>query len=351
MSSVRQNHNFLSEIDDLFKASVKVGSDFTQRIINAWSAEKGSCNSNFADLLEILRRIDRFDVVDDFLPSLEADAEHFWDVRNRIELPPALLPQLITADDRRSAEQRTKLVMYDAFLLYADQDEEFVGQIVDFLTDQNMRLCSRNDLLGGSSFEHDAVMQLIANRCRRVIIIVSNAFLTSAANTFLSKYAQHIGIEQNQRKIVPCQKEECAIPTHLRYLFHLKYFKDGKLLKFWEKLLEAVQVAPEELIDPQYEYTHVKLPVAPPRKQREVIKQMEKLPMSPRNGLWEAPTKDIVALVEELPSPPSGEPSLSSADLASSAEKSNKKKPGWFKKNFKKIKTKVKVKTSNETSA
>lgn len=58
-----------------------------------------------------------------------------------------------------------------------------------------MQLCLKDrDLVAGITFEHEAVMKIIDERCNRVLIIISPSFLVSAANKFFLNYAQALGI-------------------------------------------------------------------------------------------------------------------------------------------------------------
>jgi hypothetical protein len=46
----------------------------------------------------------------------------------------------------------------------------------------------------GVEMEHDAVLNMIANRCQRVIIFISKKFLLSRYNQFLSQFCQRQSI-------------------------------------------------------------------------------------------------------------------------------------------------------------
>jgi len=50
------------------------------------------------------------------------------------------------------------------------------------------------DLVGGLTFEHEAIMRLIAKRCNRLIVIASPNFLKSEANKFFVTFATALGI-------------------------------------------------------------------------------------------------------------------------------------------------------------
>lgn len=59
----------------------------------------------------------------------------------------------------------------------------------------NLQLCVKDrDLLGGLSSQHSAMLRLISERCNRLIVIISPAFLQSPANTFFIDFAQALGI-------------------------------------------------------------------------------------------------------------------------------------------------------------
>lgn len=57
------------------------------------------------------------------------------------------------------------------------------------------QLCIRDrDLIGGLQFEHDAIIKLIAERCRRLVVVVSSNFLKSKANKFFVTFAQALAL-------------------------------------------------------------------------------------------------------------------------------------------------------------
>lgn len=131
------------------------------------------------------------------------------------------------ADDQFRIERGEGKQHYDAFLLYADEDEEFAQEMIENLETKNnlkvtamfhslnihylktehteyefkynnllfFQLCLKErDLVAGISFEHEAIMRLISERCNRLITIISPDFLKSPANKFFVNYAQATGI-------------------------------------------------------------------------------------------------------------------------------------------------------------
>lgn len=87
-------------------------------------------------------------------------------------------------------------------------------------------------------------MRMISERCERLIVIFSNAFFQNdaegTANSFFLKFAGAIGIEQKTRKIIPCMKENCVVPSNMRYYFALKYKEPSYYFDFWKKLASSI---------------------------------------------------------------------------------------------------------------
>lgn len=301
-----------------FKNFLRTGepTNYMKSLIYQWIEVKN--NNNIDQLQQALIKIDRYDIYEDTLESFKEDAFAY---RQKTSKP--ILDRteqgayIITGLDRQRTALNLKLVIYDAFLMYSERDEDFAALIKETLEKKfGMHICIKNDFLAGIPFEHDAAMTLIANRCRRVIIVVSQEFINCPADLFISKFAQHIGIEQSSRKIIPCLREECEIPSNLRILFHLKYYKDGKLFNFWAKLFEAVayhgtekDISEEEfeLIPHNEEYQPVDIPVLPPRK-----KQLMLLPSND-----ESDSVDYNEMAKKYlgPDPPNESPNNSSAIL------------------------------------
>lgn len=134
------------------------------------------------------------------------------------------------------------LKTYDAFVIYNDKDVEFASELIENCEKMGHSLCVKDrDLLGGLSFESDAILNLLSKRCNRLIVIISKAFLTSPMQIFITNFAQALGIEQGKRKIIPCLIEECELPQMLRWSFRLDYYRNNKLFNFWAKLDDSLK--------------------------------------------------------------------------------------------------------------
>lgn len=114
-----------------------------------------------------------------------------------------------------------------------------------------LKLCAKDrDLILGV-FEHESVIKLIAERCNRLIAIISPAFLESSSNKFFCNFAQSLGIisylvfwnkEQRMRKIIPCLYQPCKVPPELSCYFMLDYQRIGNFSNFWERLRDSIKI-------------------------------------------------------------------------------------------------------------
>lgn len=150
---------------------------------------------------------------------------------------------IITQQDLEHQEKGLPLNKYDGLVLYHEHDVDFASDLITRLEeDCGYSLCVKDrDLIAGIPLESDAMARLIEKRCRRLIIIVSKAFLNSPMQIYLTNLAQTMGIEQNKRKIIPCLVEQCELPVMLRYSFRLDFWKSNKLVNFWEKLDQSMK--------------------------------------------------------------------------------------------------------------
>uniref|UniRef100_A0A182FXQ1 Uncharacterized protein n=1 Tax=Anopheles albimanus TaxID=7167 RepID=A0A182FXQ1_ANOAL len=144
---------------------------------------------------------------------------------------------IITIDDTPEHKQQ-----YDAFILYVDQDIDFVTRAVKNLEERGMRLCLKDrDILAGGDCEHTVLIRLIKERCRRLVVIISRAFLESPMNMFIVKVIRAMQIEQHQFRIIPCVIERCEIPQHMNFSFQLDYLRLRELFNFWDRLTDSIR--------------------------------------------------------------------------------------------------------------
>ncbi|XP_015175094.1 PREDICTED: myeloid differentiation primary response protein MyD88 [Polistes dominula] len=221
-------------------------SDPTEYILN--TIAKKTNDNNIANFQCMLSTLERWDIIDDIQEFIEEDTEKYLkSIKNAQTTAEAIEEtvdsKIITVDDLYRIRRGLKNQIYDALVLYADEDIAFAYEMIKKLENFDIKLCIKDrDLIGGISFEHEAVMTLISERCNRMIIIISPNFLKSSANQFFMNYAQAVSIDKRQRKIIPCIYKKCVLPPQLSYMFVLDYTKVG-LYDFWGRLRDSIQVS------------------------------------------------------------------------------------------------------------
>ncbi|XP_011505728.1 PREDICTED: myeloid differentiation primary response protein MyD88 [Ceratosolen solmsi marchali] len=226
--------------------AIAADSDPTYRILSI--VQKRSQDFTLQHLKDALEHIERWDIVDDSQPYLDKDANLYLERLQKSESTAEennfiIDSEILTLDDQFRIERGQKKQHYDAFLLYADEDIDFVNEVVENLERKNnLKLCLKErDLIAGVTFEHEAIMRLISERCNRLITILSPDFLKSPANKFFLNFAQATGIDKRQeRKIIPCIYKSCELPPQLTY-FSKIYYKKFSSEFFWDKLIRSMK--------------------------------------------------------------------------------------------------------------
>lgn len=236
----------LANIEGELLPLVSSHSDPTAFILNAITQKKN--DNNIANFQYMLSMLERWDIIDDIQEFIEEDTDKYLkSIQNSQTTAEAIEEtidsKIITVDDLHRLRQGLENQRYDALVLYADEDVDFAYEMIKKLENLDIKLCIKDrDLIGGISFEHEAVMTLISERCNRMIIIISPNFFKSSANQFFMNYAQAVSIDKRQRKIIPCIYKKCVLPPQLSYMFVLDYTKVG-LYDFWGRLRDSIQVS------------------------------------------------------------------------------------------------------------
>lgn len=113
-----------------------------------------------------------------------------------IETPPEYF--ILTHDDLKRYEQDLGPQLYDAFILFADDDIVFATELIKYLEDCELKVCVKDRDLVPGVFEHESVIKLIAERCNRLVAVFSPAFFASSSNKFFLSFAQSLGIGKNE---------------------------------------------------------------------------------------------------------------------------------------------------------
>lgn len=169
----------------------------------------------------------------------------------------------MTFEDVQRLRDGLPLERYSAFIVCSDgeRDRKFADKIQLNLKEFNLKVSSKllllkqmphfrgiifyfayvqvidkRNLLPGL-FENVAIMKIIEERCDRLIVVLSREFSSHLSAEFYAKYAQWIGISENERKIIPCKYENFKPPSNLAIYCALYHEPDVSYDKiFWSNL-------------------------------------------------------------------------------------------------------------------
>lgn len=234
---------YLLGIPNELSLGISEAADKTVRVLELW-IQKNDGTATLGTLLGYLAQMDRYDVFDDLIELAK---------KGRILAPQRSLTNgnelsringhrddsmILTHDDRRDGFPN----YYHAYVLFAQQDWVFVHELLARMKALKFKLCTEYDIEVGYGTQYAPVAQLISERCYRIILVYSPAFIDSPANSFYSDYAQAVGIESNKRNIIPIIYRECRLPHNLMYYHKLIYNQKDEWMPydFWEKLAQTL---------------------------------------------------------------------------------------------------------------
>lgn len=131
---------------------------------------------------------------------------------------------------------------FDAYVSYCEEDLPFVKEMIETLEKTyDIKLCvDARDLLVGSS-KHFVTAQVIAQRCRKVILVMSPSFLRSSECEFQVKIALALSPGAKQKILIPIMFRHCTIPLVLQHLCLVDYSKSDLAEWFWYRLAMSLK--------------------------------------------------------------------------------------------------------------
>lgn len=241
-------------------------SNITAELLDVWYKEECDGQLDYEgaptvqQLQQYLEEIDRWDCLDDTRDLFVDDAKEYLKSkakRNRVVVSQtgesvkrniinvADEQTILTIDDLRLVQEGRPLQQYDAFVTFADEDIDFATELINEMESRGLKLCVKERDLLSHSFEHHAIRRLLTERCNRLIVILSPAFVLSPLNEFIANVAQSLSIKHGTRKLIPCVYESCDIPELFHHM-HLLSYKRRLLFDYWEKLYSSVILTPDE---------------------------------------------------------------------------------------------------------
>lgn len=179
----------------------------TTALLDNW-ATRNELSPTIDTLIKFLKEIQRKDAIIESDKMIRRDVEQY-----KKRVPVSQPPKLQVRDEGER---------FDAFVVYGDSRNDilFMLDMVKILEGEeyNIKLFvpGRDDLAGTERYVLTADM--IANRCRRVIVVLSKGFENSEYCDFALKLAQSLSPGAKTRRIVPILIDHVKVPLILNFV-------------------------------------------------------------------------------------------------------------------------------------
>ncbi|XP_072019790.1 myeloid differentiation primary response protein MyD88-like isoform X1 [Amphiura filiformis] len=233
----------------------ELNKDPMEQVMKEWVTRR---DSTIGALLEMITDLEREDVLMALKEQLKKDAKN-WTKKTAQQQQPGpvqvpvvsgtcypnipVTPELrgITLNDRPDGPVET----FDAYVCHnPDTDYKFVLDMLSAMEKPpyNLRFCTDwRDLVPGGSYA-TATAELIENRCKRMIVVLSPEFLESGHCDFQAKFALALSPGARNKRMVPIMINPCTPPSILRHITVCDYTKKAVRPYFWRRLFHALDL-------------------------------------------------------------------------------------------------------------
>ncbi|XP_044149600.1 myeloid differentiation primary response protein MyD88 [Bufo gargarizans] len=211
----------------------------TLAVLEDW--EKKCSQPTVGRLLELLIKMERHDILTDIAPLIESDCKKYLKRQHRVQPP--------LQDDTVGSSGGTDSSVsvpesFDAFICYCPQDIKFVQEMIRRLeqTEHRLKLCVFDrDVLPGTCL-WSITSELIENRCRKMVVIISDDYLDSTECDFQTKFALSLGPGARERRLIPVKYKHMkkSFPSILRFITVCDYTNPHTQSWFWDRLAKAL---------------------------------------------------------------------------------------------------------------
>ncbi|XP_071507019.1 myeloid differentiation primary response protein MyD88-like [Diadema antillarum] len=220
-------------------------------VMSEWSTKSDSTVGRLLDILDI---IDRPDVLDALPDSLAVDCRR-WRERQAQAQTPVQVPEVSGGSlNAQTAMQQLRgitmgddpsgpLETFDAYVCFAETDYSFVQTLIQELEGppHNFKLCiDIRNLVPGGSYE-TVTAEIIENRCRKMLVILSPEFLLSRGCDFQTKVAVSLSPGAMCKRIIPIMVKPCTPPNIIRHITMCDFTKSDLLPWLWDRLRRAMR--------------------------------------------------------------------------------------------------------------
>ncbi|XP_063306891.1 myeloid differentiation primary response protein MyD88 [Pelobates fuscus] len=220
----------------------------TLTLLEDW--EKRCFRATVGGLLEMLKKIERNDILTDLASLIEADCVKYLQKQRELSLPPPVQDE--TVDSSQSlgitiSDDPTGQIpeLFDAFICYCTKDISFVQEMITRLeqTDHKLKLCVFDrDVLPGTCL-WSITSELIEKRCRKMVVIISDDYLDSKECDFQTKFALSLGPGAREKRLIPVKYKTMKrqYPSILSFITVCDYTNPCTQVWFWQRLAKALK--------------------------------------------------------------------------------------------------------------
>ncbi|KAM6209497.1 myeloid differentiation primary response protein MyD88 [Sarcoramphus papa] len=204
-------------------------------------------------LLDLLRRLDRHDVLLDLADSVEEDCKKYLQRKQEQADQPLQVPAVDSSMPKtselmgittRDDPYGNGTEMFDAFICYCQKDLQFVQEMIRELeqTEFKLKLCVFDrDVLPGTCV-WSISGELIERRCRRMVVVISDDYLESKECDFQTKFALSLSPGARLKRLIPvkCKTMKNEFPSILRFITICDYTNPCTKKWFWMRLAKSL---------------------------------------------------------------------------------------------------------------
>ncbi|XP_072904822.1 myeloid differentiation primary response protein MyD88 [Hemitrygon akajei] len=207
----------------------------TGKLLDEWGSREGS---SVGKLLELLRKIEREDILEDLMTPIEKYCKEHLN-------KPVQVPSVDSSGPKSTCDTSGDTPkFFDAFICYCQADIWFVHEMIKQLeqTAYKLKLCVFDrDVLPGSCI-WTISSELIEKRCKRMVAVISDDYLVSDDCDFQTKFALSLSPGARDKRLIPvkCKPIKKEFPSILRHITCCDYTNPNTKSWFWKRLAEAL---------------------------------------------------------------------------------------------------------------
>lgn len=155
--------------------------------------------------------------------------------------PPLLSPPVSPQALDRPQVARTEAALYDAFLSYAPDDEEWVSShLIPRLDAAGIKWIDPAGFTPGVALEVE--LERVVTQSTRTLLILSASYLENQWRRDDSLLAGHFGLSLNAWPIIPVLIADCTLPLRLSMLTPVDLRRDSP--RNWDRLIASLNARP-----------------------------------------------------------------------------------------------------------